>query len=403
MNSITGIDSKKCFGCTACVAECPKSAIRMASNDHGFLVPEVDETLCVDCGLCKKVCPALYERKEDDCSETTFYSFRNPRTDRLYNSTSGGVFSYLVDSVKPDAVCGCVYENKTVKHIIGKDESAIKKMMRSKYVQSNVGDCFKEIRSLLEKGKTVLFSGTSCQVQGLNNYLSINNVDSNNLITLDIICHGVPSPKVYSDYLAFYESKKKCKVYDHIFRSKKYGWGNEVGVLNYMQTIITDKGIDNKSFEANLYQNVFFSDYCTRERCFSCPFTTVNKPAKISMGDFWGVSSVFKGNYADGCSLVMVRDDKIAKIFDGNVGAERVLQEYCETIKKNQPRLMSPTKRPSRYDFFWEDYENMSFQDLAKKYFRYTKTNKVLYFFFIICIKLKINKLAKKIARKVFI
>jgi coenzyme F420-reducing hydrogenase beta subunit len=392
---------EKCFGCTACYSACPTNAIEMCENEEGFLFPTVNAEKCISCGKCKQTCPAYIIVKE---REINFYAFINQDENVLLNSTSGGFFSAAIEIYKPDFVCGAILDdNLVVRHVVTNSEDIIDKMKGSKYVQSILEDSFVNIQDKLLKGYKVLASGTSCQVQGLLNFLKNGNIPTENLLTIDLICHGVPSPIMFKDYLNNYIENTDNAIVFYKSRSKKYGWGSKLGVLNYLQTIeMSNSKVDNTSMSANLWQNAFFSDYAIRECCYSCPFCSPHKPSDITMGDFWGVENILpQVDYQKGCSLVICHSAKGRDLINGLSVIKLDEKQYNDAISK-QSRLVKPIEKPKDRKQFWEDYKKMGFKGIAQKYFRFTLLNKFLMKLYIVLVNIGSFRIANKIARKIF-
>lgn len=225
-------DSQKCCGCTACMAVCPLHAIQMNNDSEGFLCPQVDTKICVECGACIKVCPAEKIEKSTVKVSDNMQTYAAKWENNVRSKSASGAFfpanaKYVLEE-KKGYVCGCVLNRQTLmpEHIVTNNWPDIQRMQDSKYVQSNMKNCYCEIGELLNKGQIVLFTGTSCQVSGLYSFLEAKHISSENLLTIDFFCHGVPSPKIWKDYLRFYEEKRKRTPIGYRFRSKQYGWGS---------------------------------------------------------------------------------------------------------------------------------------------------------------------------------
>lgn len=222
------INKADCCGCTACASICTHSAITMQPDIEGFLYPAVNSDLCTNCGLCEKVCPTTYYDTLDKAmSSPKIYALRNRDSKILKTSSSGGVFAELVSYTlsKDGVVYGAVYdENFHVIHRLAKNETEALQIRGSKYVQSDLRGIYKDIRDQLRKNQFVLFSGTPCQVQGLKNFLIKPYV---NLLTVDIMCHCVPSPRVYDDYLHFIQKTFKSSISSIFMKDKTLGWGKQ--------------------------------------------------------------------------------------------------------------------------------------------------------------------------------
>ena len=339
--------SERCCGCGACSNICPKQAITMKSDDKGFLYPEINNSICVNCGLCLKVC-AFNNKQEQVLENQSVYAVKNKNNDIRLESRSGGVFTALTDQ--------CI-QNKGVIYgvALNDDFEAIHKRATqkeerdlfrgSKYIQSNMRDTYKKVKEDLINGKQVVFSGTPCQVNALKNYLF--GVNCENLILIDIVCHGVPSVKIWKDYLNYYEKKNKGKVTRVDFRNKKkFGWAAS------KETV----WIGDKSYDNDLFINLFNSGVIERESCFQCPYKNLNRVGDITIGDFWGIEKVNKGfNDNKGVSLVICNTQK-GKIYFKNIA------DKLESIEVNledclQPALMHANKMPKDIKTFWKMYK----------------------------------------------
>ncbi|AEV69373.1 Coenzyme F420 hydrogenase/dehydrogenase, beta subunit C-terminal domain [Acetivibrio clariflavus] len=280
-------DKKDCCACSACMNICPKSAINMVEDEYGFLYPEINEGLCVRCGACLKVCG--FQNSELNSVPMNTYVAVSKNTDIL-KSASGGVFASLADAVLRDG--GIVYgasmeyiDSKLVPmHISVEKKDELLKLQGSKYVQSSIGMIYSEIKKHLKSGRQVLFSGTPCQVDGLKFFLK---EPYENLLLVDIICHGVPSSKFFQAYIEYIEEKKKCKVIDYKFRDKTIGWG-----LTGKITLENKDGkIKHKIFhcQESSYYTFFLKSYTYRECCYYCKYASPNRTGDITIGDYWGI------------------------------------------------------------------------------------------------------------------
>lgn len=373
--------SSNCSGCTACESVCPKTAIKLLSDSKGFLIPSVNNALCVDCGLCVSVCPIDTEGGADATKHSAFAVFYKNDTVRKISASGAffqGVAKYFIES--GGYVCGCVLDNLVATHIVTNKIDDVLRMADSKYVQSDMKNCFTEIVLLLKQGKKVLFSGTSCQVDGLKRCLSKLKVQRKNLVTIDFFCHGVPSPKVFADYLSFYEKENHTDIYDFRFRSKKYGWGKiRARGANYLNSVNSDNLHKSKFSEkkfsvfSKLWTNIFFSNLTLRENCFSCPYTKIEKPADFTMGDFWGVEESSAKDFDDGKGLsVVIAHNDAAEWLLSSISDLAIKQVPIEEARAKQWNSFKPCKQPSCYEAFWEDYIAQDFKSIAKKYFNYT-------------------------------
>lgn len=362
-----------CCGCEACSAVCPYNAITMKTNDEGFLYPEINNEICVDCGLCKKVCAfkATLENKESTCNNfKNLYAVKHKDLDTRMNSRSGGVFTAISDKVLEDG--GLVYgaafsENLDVLHIRAENKTTRNQMRGSKYVQSKTDkEIYKEVEKDLKTGKKVLYSGTSCQVAALKAFL---NKNYENLITIDVVCHGVPSPKVYKDYLNFWEKRTKKKITSIDFRNKKsYGWAGHI------ETIIAGK----KRINSCIWTTLFYQHNILRPSCYVCPYKGLAHPGDITIADYWGIDNALPG-FSDnkGVSLVLINTEKGRKYFDD---ASYMIDAVETNIEKSmQTPLKEPFKIPQNREEFWDDYKNFGFGFVVKKYAKNHRVWKVKY------------------------
>lgn len=290
MNDIETLNKSNCCACGACLNICPKNAIYMANDIHGFVYPKIRQEICVDCGLCVKACNYNSTEKKKSLKET--YAAATADTNPL-KSASGGLFASLAKHFLLDGgiVYGCAMiresEHLIPKHIRVTDESDLVLLQGSKYVQSEIGLIYQTVKSDLKDGKTVLFSGTPCQVDGLKGYLG---KEYNKLYTIDIICHGVPNVKMFNDYIRFEERKRKGKIIDYRFRDKSDGWRLH-GKMVLQHENITTEDILFEPEQSSFYQ-LFLNSYTYRENCYSCPYACDNRPGDITIGDYWCIDLV---------------------------------------------------------------------------------------------------------------
>ena len=375
----------ECCGCTACMNICPKHAIKMEEDEEGFLYPKIDDNLCINCGLCEKTCAFQHGYKLNSrLNKMKVYAIKNKSTEVRDKSTSGGIFYEIANNVLKNngVIYGVVFdENFHTKHTRTDNIDGIKKMMGSKYSQSELGDTYTNIKNDLKNGKEVLFTGTPCQVGGIIKYLQ--NVDTSKLILVDIVCHGIPSPKLFKEYISFLENKKGKKVTEYYHRSKINGW-NQTEEVRF-----NDEKLDFKSRLSQTWKRIFYTDLALRPSCYNCKYTNTERPGDITIGDFWGIE-LFNPEFADnkGVSLVMVNTEKGNKILE-KIKDNLIIsnQEIEKAIIKN-PQIKEPTKvDQNKRKIFWNDYKNKGFNYIAKKYGGYNTIG-------------KIKNLAKRILKK---
>ena len=303
------VEKQKCSGCSACYNSCPVHCIHMTSDNEGFLYPEIDENKCIDCGLCKKICPVM--KKYEGNNEGRAYSCINKDEEKRLESSSGGVFTLLAEYVINNGgkVFGALFDDEfNVLHISCDNVDELSKIRGSKYVQSRIENTYKEAEECLKSGALVLFSGTPCQISGLKAFLR---KSYENLITADIICHGVPSPKVWRKYLDYREEQAGAKVRKISFRNKKSGW------TSYSVYFEFDNGTEYvKRVYSDLYMKGFLSDIYLRPSCYNCHFKSLNRESDITLADFWGVWDIAPEMFDNkGTSLVFVNTKKGQNIF----------------------------------------------------------------------------------------
>lgn len=334
-----------CCGCGACENICPKNAICMKEDEYGFIFPVIDDKLCVNCHMCKSVC-AFQNITESNLPLKTWVAVSKNK-ERLKQSASGGVFYTLANAVIKENGCaaGAAFGDKfELSHIIAYDEKTLEKLQGSKYTQSSIGLVFREIRKKLNDDKTVLFSGCPCQVAGLKAYLG---KDYDNLITVDLICHGVPSNRAFKDYLKFFQNKKNIKVKKFSFRDKSIGWGKNGSIISE----------NDRKFK--LYETVepylFYFSYSLilRKNCYSCKYADSHRPGDITVGDFWGLEKEHpellrknKIDESEGVSVIIANTDKGIDFITKN----RKLFDLYKSSFEKASRGNAQLNRPSRYD-----------------------------------------------------
>lgn len=285
-------DKKNCCGCGVCVEICHQNAIELVEDKYGFVYPSIDETKCLKCGMCKKMCSY-----QNDISKKNVIKSFAAKTNEEYiiNSASGGIFSNIASNFILDGgiVYGCSmeFENSIskVKHIRIEEINEIYKLQGSKYVQSSMVGIYKRIKEDLLNEKKVLFSGTPCQVAAVINYTK--NIKKGNLYTIDLICHGVPSQKMFNDYILVLKSKKKYNEINNFkFRDKTYKEGMNASV-SYKNKVNENRiSIINSHFSS--YYQLFLKSEIYRENCYSCKYAGEERMGDLTLGDFWGLYDV---------------------------------------------------------------------------------------------------------------
>ena len=297
-------NKNECTGCGACYNICPKGAITIKCDELGFYKPFIDKDMCIDCGLCNKVCP-LDKYKSQNLEQPKVLAFQNNDKEILFKCASGGVFAKLADYVikQNGIVYGVIYdENMVVCHSRTDNLTDLEKMYSSKYVQSDTRNTFKQAKEDLEKGRLVLYSGTPCQIAGLKSYLQ---KDYENLITVDLVCHGVPSPLVFEKYKQEFMAKlpKTEKLLNINFRSKIEGWKiEELVTTTTTTTTTTHAKLDN-------FMRAFLHNLSLNKSCSQCQFNKLPRVADLTIADFWGVDDFDKSlNDAKGISIILINN-----------------------------------------------------------------------------------------------
>ena len=275
------IKSKEdCCGCYACYNICPKQCITMKTDNEGFWYPKIDKNKCINCNLCEKVCPIINPVKRVDSKKIAYASMNKDEQVRM-KSSSGGIFSILAEYIIKNN--GVVYgagfdEDFNIKHKRILYSTDLDLLRGSKYVQSSIGDIYKQVKNDLENNNPVLFTGTPCQVEGLRSYLRKEYV---NLITMDFICHGVPSPLVWEKYLKKMKKSKQENIKNIYFRNKDIGW------KLFSLKIIFDKRIYSNDLNNDLFMKGFLQDVYLRPSCYNCKFKKINRISDITVADFF--------------------------------------------------------------------------------------------------------------------
>lgn len=336
-------DKKNCCGCSACVQRCPKQCIRLEEDTEGFLYPQVDEETCIKCGLCEKVCPIL--NQADKLSVLEVLAVKNPNDEERMNSSSGGVFLPLAREVinQGGVVFGAVYdESWEVHHVYAEKIEDVYPMMGSKYLQSKIGNSFKDAERFLKQGREVLFVGSPCQIAGLRTYLR--NKQYQNLLAVDFLCHGVPSPGVWRRYLAEtyggYDANEQSRLQatagknsvllsslnatspigDIKFRDKtESGWKKYRFVVRQKSASKADQNtvLSSDIHYDNPFMRGFLSDIYLRPSCYECKCKNGVNHSDLTIGDYWA-ARVTDQDFDDdkGLGLVLVNTAKGKEYFD---------------------------------------------------------------------------------------
>lgn len=364
----------ECCGCYACSNICPKQCIYMKVDNEGFWYPKIDEDLCINCNLCEKVCPVIKNIDKKDFKSTAYACKNKDEKVRLISS-SGGIFSNLCEYVIENngVVFGAGFNDKfEVEHMKATTIKECEKLRGSKYVQSKIGNTYSEARKYLNEGKLVLFTGTQCQIKGLNLYLR---KEYDNLIAVDIICHGVPSPLVFDTYLINLRKEYDSCIDKVSFRNKSKGWKTfsyETKFKNGSQYI--------KLFKEDTFMKGFLQNLYLRPSCYTCKAKNFTNKSDISLADFWGVQNIHEEFDDDkGVSLVLVNSKK-GEVILAN------LDNYIDKVKTDMDYAVScnscivmPVKYNKKREDFFREFNNTDLNKLIEKLTKVSFTQKLVY------------------------
>jgi len=360
-----------CCGCRACEKICPKNAISMHTDSEGFMYPSVDREKCVSCNKCEKVCQYFDFDKKFSLNRPERFAVGYSNDGEIrQRSRSGGVYVALSDYVLSNN--GVVYgaslmPDMTVCHTRAVSREERNSHCGSKYVQSDVKNTFSEVCADLDSGKTVLYSGTGCQIAGLLSFLKEKNNKSykDNLFTVDIICHGVVSPRVWKDNINELEKRCNGKIVSADFRDKSFGWDS------HTESYLTQ---NNERLTDRRYTSVFYSHNALRPSCYNCLFASLDRASDITIADAWGVKRDRpEWDASKGVSLVMLNTERGARLFD----SVKSTLTYADADIGNyqQPNFSHPTERPSGREAFWSTYNGKGYGAAADVcYAAYVKT-----------------------------
>ncbi len=368
-------EKKRCSGCTACVAVCPKQCITMQADEEGFLYPVVDTTACIQCSRCVKVCPytdSEFTNKPESEELSICYAAYNKNEEVRYKSASGGMFRVFADRIIAEGgvVFGAAFDkNFSVEHAYTERLEGLTAFMGSKYLQSRMGDSFTKVKEFLDAGRKVLFTGCGCQVAGLRRYLK---KDYANLICIDLICHGVGSPKIWEDYLNNYFAD--YNIISINCRDKTEGWSSSSYTIEGQRKKYSEV-VHNNIYHKNYIKNLFI-----RPACAICPFKGNNRVSDITLADCWGFQRIASEmNDEKGLSSVILHTSEGKSLFD--VAASEIVFKpilISDIQQYNPDYIKSMPFDYNRRAAFWKDYNQISFKELFEKYSKESKMQEIL-------------------------
>lgn len=349
-------DKKNCCGCSACVQRCPKQCISLHEDREGFLYPRIDSTRCIDCGLCEKVCPILNQIGERIPVE--IFAAKNINERIRCESSSGGIFTLLAEqTINAGGVVFGVKWNEYFEavHSYTETKEGLAAFRGSKYVQSKVGETFKQAEMFLKQGRQVLFSGTPCQIAALKLYLRKR---YDNLLAIDVVCHGVPSPKVWREYLTSLNHSEHPISYVNL-RSKERGWRQYSYVIKANDCIL----YDNFAYKSPFLQG-FSLNLTLRPSCYNCPAKAGRSNADITLADCWGVNKL-KGIKDDNKGYSSVLQWKDAMRLSPSLAESITCKLDYDFLIENNPSLVKSSTEPLHRNFFWDLYQKEGINAVA--------------------------------------
>lgn len=363
---------ERCCGCGACAAACPHGCVAMEPDALGFRYPGVDAAACVGCGLCERACPALRGRGGDGCEAVRWARAKDGGV--LARSSSGGVFGLLAEDVlaRGGAVYGAAFSGgcETVRHVRVGSAGGLDGVMRSKYVQSEVGaEVYRGVEADLRAGVPVLFCGTACQVAGLRSYLDVRRAPADGLLLADVVCHGVPSPELWRRWLGHRARCARGEVHSVNFRSKITGWLSYSVLYEYRTEKDSASRSSANKFADDWYMRAFLANASLRPSCFGCPAKRACG-SDITLGDFWGVQRCHPGVPVEGgVSAVIVNTERGAAAFDRVSGSLSYGESSFRNVVRGNPALVSSMQAAACRDEFMQAVEGgMPIPDMMGKW-----------------------------------
>ncbi|MBQ8514237.1 MAG: Coenzyme F420 hydrogenase/dehydrogenase, beta subunit C-terminal domain [Ruminococcus sp.] len=394
---ITIADKKDCCGCGACMNICPKGSIAMQPDHEGFLYPRVDESTCIGCGLCEKVCPVLHVKKDEPMQQAAYIVQIKDETVRR-ESTAGGAFTAIAEHVlrQGGVVYGVAYDSEFhVGHTSAETAGELFRFRNSKYVQSDTKNTFREAEAHLKAGRMVCYSGTPCQIEGLRQYLR---KDYENLITVDVVCHAVPSPLIWEKYLEMQRERLGDGFTNVLFRDKHYG---------YKYSTMTIKGQDGKNvynygIDTDPMLRAFFSDICDRPSCYECAFKKRYRVCDFTIWDCYSVGNFDKKLDDDkGTTRVLIHSEKGRDLFEQIKPQLRYTEVTPDQLTAGVREMFHSVSGNEKREQFFRDANSKSGEALFGQYFPETMKVRLERTVRIVCYKTGIYSAAKRVFKAI--
>ena len=382
-------DKKLCCGCGVCALVCPKQAIVMEPDSYGFVYPHIKKEICISCGLCERACS--FQKQSSNNMPKAVYALSRKDSQRLMDSASGGVFAGIAEQwIEQGGIVfgvALLQRNETLNpsHTMAQTKEELLPLLGSKYVQSDLGTAYSDTKNLLDRGKKVLFSGTPCQVAGLKNWLKN---DYGGLLTIDLVCHGVPSSAMFQNYLEVESKKIGHSIEDFRFRDKGKGWGLNAKLIYSEQG--KDKCVCVPSNQSSYYE-LFLRGEIYRESCYHCPYANAQHPADLTIGDYWGIEQEHPSyltpygtlDKETGISMLMVNTAKGAEAFEIYKDAFWHYPSTFECVSKHNEQLIHPSSPGIHRETVLKLYQKKGYRAVNRWYWkqknRENRRNRLLY------------------------
>lgn len=396
---ITIKNKKDCCGCAACYSICPKNCIEMKADEEGFLYPNVNKNICINCGLCEKICPITNKVEEKEVPQEGYLVQIKDERIRA-ESTSGGAFTAIAKYVldRKGVVFGVQYDKDlNVVHSYVENEADLKLYRNSKYVQSKIGDTFKQAKKFLDEGRWVCFSGIACQIEGLKNFLR---KDYENLITIDLVCRAVPSPLLWKKYVEYQKDKYGNDIKNILFRDKSfYGYNH-----SQMSIQMSDgKKVYHNGLESDPMLRAMFSNICHRPSCYDdCAFKKRYRVSDFTIWDCFIVEKLTKGLDDKGTTRVLIHSKKGKEIFDEVKNNLNYKSINTDVLTADVLELNHSVKLNNKRDTFMKELQKLKGKELFEKYFKITWKVRIERFIRRTAVSIGVYKLIRQIYRKIF-